>query len=95
MCATCQTSGADHCWSCWEGYTKIPMDTTVAGKCYERCNDGYFRGSDAYCKPCNSSCKNCEGPAATDCLSCDATLVKVPPMDKVKGFCIVNSCNTN
>ena len=89
MCAECSIAGPANCWSCWEGYVKMPIDPEVVGTCYEKCPESTYRSADGYCKPCDESCKTCEGPTELDCLSCAVDgFSKVPALPNVKGQCL-------
>ncbi|KAJ1639492.1 insulin-like growth factor binding protein [Pavlovales sp. CCMP2436] len=66
-CATCDGPGTSECQACSAGIAPL----LHAGVCVASCpNDHFTNTTQGVCLPCHSDCEECDGPAETDCLSC-------------------------
>lgn len=77
VCAKCSNS----CYTCVNSPTNCTSCLFANKRTFSNasntcpCNVGYYDdGSSATCLPCNSTCAGCNGPASTDCTSCNSAL---------------------
>ena len=76
-CLTCNGPNSNNCLSCSDGYYFYPPNSTCLQKC--PLFGWYSDSQNNTCSPCYSSssdenhrpCLSCNGPAATNCLTCN------------------------